>query len=225
MNPDAVAQAFLRAMTQGRAFSWRAALLDTVPAWMALAMLVPLVVALARTVRLPTPTELYANGPHVATRQFEIGNVDLSEETSVGIDVSLRKTEGRVKGQINLFRNAFEGYIFDMPTGDEEDELPVFRYVQDDARFSGVEIETHTELWHEGEHHMELELSGDYVRGELVNGGALPRGGQQGEQDAGRADVHLAHLADRDQGERREDDRQVRAVRLQAQRRGRRGRK
>lgn len=132
-------------------------------------------VSLARTVRLPTPTELYANGPHVATRQFEIGNVDLSEETSFGIDVSLRKTEGRVKGQINLFRNAFDGYIFDMPTGDEEDELPVFRYVQDDARFSGVEIETHTELWHEGEHHMELELSGDYVRGELVNGGALPR--------------------------------------------------
>lgn len=132
-------------------------------------------VSLARTVRLPTATELYANGPHVATRQFEIGDVDLSEETSVGLDLSLRKTAGRVKGEINLFHNTFDAYIYDKPTGEEEDELPVFQYVQSDARFSGLEIETHTELWHEGEHHMELELSGDYVRGELVNGGNLPR--------------------------------------------------
>ena len=132
-------------------------------------------VSLARTVRMPTATELYANGPHVATRQFEIGDVDLSEETSVGIDVSLRKTEGRVKGQINLFRNAFDGYIYDRPTGDEEDELPVFQYVQDDARFSGIELETHTELWHAGDHHLELELGGDYVRASLADGGDLPR--------------------------------------------------
>lgn len=132
-------------------------------------------VSLARTVRLPTATELYANGPHVATRQFEIGNVDLSEETSFGVDVSLRKTAGRVKGQINLFRNAFDGYIYDQPTGDEEDELPVFQYVQNDARFTGIEIETHSELWHAGEHHLELELAGDYVRASLADGGDLPR--------------------------------------------------
>ncbi|HVE73012.1 MAG TPA: TonB-dependent receptor [Thermoanaerobaculia bacterium] len=132
-------------------------------------------VSLARTVRMPTATELYANGPHVATRQFEVGDVDLSEETGLGIDVSLRKIAGRVKGQINLFRNSFDGYIYDRPTGNDEDDLPVFQYVQDDARFSGIELETHTELWHEGDHHLELELGGDYVRGRLTDGGDLPR--------------------------------------------------
>ncbi|HEX6096455.1 MAG TPA: TonB-dependent receptor [Thermoanaerobaculia bacterium] len=131
--------------------------------------------SLARTVRLPTASELYAFGPHVATRQFEIGNADLSEETSLGIDLSLRKTAGRVRGQINLFRNTFDGYIYDAPAGEEEDELPVFRYVQADARFTGVELETHTELWHEGDHHLEIDLGGDYVRGTLAGGGDLPR--------------------------------------------------
>jgi iron complex outermembrane receptor protein len=131
--------------------------------------------SLARTVRMPTASELYANGPHLATRQFEVGDVSLSEETSLGIDVSLRKTAGRVKGQINLFRNSFDGYIYDQPTGQEEDGLPRFQYVQNDARFSGVELETHTELWHEGEHHLELELGGDYVRGRLIDGDDLPR--------------------------------------------------
>ncbi len=131
--------------------------------------------SLARTVRIPTASELYAFGPHVATRQFEIGNAELSEETSFGIDLSLRKNIGRVQGQINIFRNSFDGYIYDAPTGEVEDDLPVFRYVQDDARFTGIELETHTELWHEGEHHLELEVGGDYVRGRLVDGGDLPR--------------------------------------------------
>lgn len=46
------AQSYLRAVMQGRAFSFRQGLLDAVPAWLVLALLAPLVVALAHTVRL-----------------------------------------------------------------------------------------------------------------------------------------------------------------------------
>jgi iron complex outermembrane receptor protein len=131
--------------------------------------------SLARATRLPTATELYANGPHTATGQFEIGDVNLDEETSLGLDVSFRKTAGRLRGQINLFNSSFDGYIFDAPTGEEEDGLPVFRYVQADATFRGIEIDGHAEIWHSGSNHLELEAGADYVRAELDEGGNLPR--------------------------------------------------
>jgi iron complex outermembrane recepter protein len=131
--------------------------------------------SLARAVRLPTATELYADGPHAATMQFEIGNPDLREEKTLGIDLSFRRTIGRFRGQLNLFNNAFDGYIYESPTGDEEDELPVFEFVQRDARFRGVEVETHTHLVSRGSSHLELDVSADYVRATLSGGANLPR--------------------------------------------------
>jgi iron complex outermembrane receptor protein len=132
--------------------------------------------SLARAVRLPNATELFANGPHAATSQFEVGNPSLNEETALGIDVSLRKTAGRFRGVLNVFQNYFDGYIFEAPTGEERDELPVFAYQQADARFRGIEIDTHTELWHAGEQHIELEAGADLVNATLENGGGnLPR--------------------------------------------------
>ena len=132
-------------------------------------------VSIARAVRLPTATELYANGPHAATRQFEIGNPMLDEETSLGVDLSLRKTAGRINGQINLFNNQFDGYIFDAPTDEIADDLPVFRFIQADARFRGIELDSHIELWHQGSRHLELEAGADYVEATLSGGSNLPR--------------------------------------------------
>ena len=131
--------------------------------------------SVARAVRIPTASELYANGPHAATRQFEIGDPTLDTETSVGIDLSLRKTAGRFRGELSVFQNRFDGYIYETPTGAEEDELPVFQFVQTDARFRGVELDTHTELFHAGDHHLELEAGADAVRATLAGGGNLPR--------------------------------------------------
>lgn len=131
--------------------------------------------SLTRAVRAPTAQELFANGPHIATGQFEVGDPNLDEEISLGFDASLRKTSGRVRGELSMFENRFDGYIFEQPTADEEDELPVFRYEQRDARFRGFEVDTHTELAHWGENHLELELGADYVRATLDGGGDLPR--------------------------------------------------
>ncbi len=132
-------------------------------------------VSVARAVRAPTAEELYANGPHIATRSFEIGNPDFDEETSLGIDLSFRKTEGRLKGELNLFAQRFDDFIFERPTGEEEDELPVFQFEQADARFNGAEAHADIELFHTEPHHFDLELSADYVRGSLAGGGNLPR--------------------------------------------------
>ena len=60
------AQSYLRAVMQGRLFSWRQGLLDALPAWMALALLAPLVIALAHAVRLDRGHKTLAIAIHLA---------------------------------------------------------------------------------------------------------------------------------------------------------------
>ncbi len=125
--------------------------------------------SLARSVKFPGGEELYSNGPHFATQAFEVGNLDLDEETSVGLDLSLRRTEGRVTGELTAFRNDFSDYIFQEFTGAEEDGLPELAYTQADADFSGFELEVDVELLERGHNHLGLELLADSVRAELAD--------------------------------------------------------
>jgi iron complex outermembrane receptor protein len=121
----------------------------------------------ARSTKLPNAEELFSNGPHLATQAFEIGDPDLGKEKSLGFDVSLRKRTGPVTGELNLFLNRFDGFIYEEATGEEEDGLQVFRYLQRDADFRGGEAQVRIELFHSEPHHFELDLMADYVRAEL----------------------------------------------------------
>jgi iron complex outermembrane recepter protein len=131
--------------------------------------------SIARAVRLPTAEELYSDGPHAATRAFEIGDPFLDEEVSLGFDLSFRRSIGHLHGEINLFHTRFDGYIFLRPTGTEEDHLPVFVHTQGDATFRGFEVDAHYDLWHSERHHVEVRFGGDYVEAELRDGTNLPR--------------------------------------------------
>jgi iron complex outermembrane receptor protein len=132
--------------------------------------------SLARSEKLPNAEELFSNGPHVATRAYEVGDPDLGKEKSLGLDLSLRRIEGPVHGQLNVFVNDFSDYIYEDFTGEEEDGLAVVQYRQADARFWGAELEAHVELLHAEPRHLDLELSGDFVCAELTGPGtALPR--------------------------------------------------
>lgn len=132
--------------------------------------------SLARGVKLPNAEELFANGPHVATRAFEVGDPTLEEETALGLDLTLRRNGEPVDGSFTVFATRYDDFILDLPTGEVVDGLPVFRFAAQDAEFRGVEGELHLELWHGEPHHLELELSGDYVRAEnRETGEALPR--------------------------------------------------
>jgi iron complex outermembrane receptor protein len=126
-------------------------------------------VTVARSVKLPNAEELYSNGPHIATRAFEIGDPDLDKETSFGVDLALRKNTGRFTGALTLFGNWFDKYIFDELTGEEEDGLTVVQFVQRDAQFLGAEVEAHIDLYESEPHHLDLELSGDLVRATLTD--------------------------------------------------------
>jgi iron complex outermembrane receptor protein len=81
-----------------------------------------------------------------------------------------------VRGEASLFVNRFDDYIFEEVTGEEENGLPVARFVQADARFVGGEAGATVELLHGEPHHLDLELTADVVRAVLRGTGEnLPR--------------------------------------------------
>lgn len=131
---------------------------------------------LARSARLPNAAELFSDGPHVATRAFEIGDPDLEQETSWGVDLSLGKREGPVTARLDLFANRFDGYIYEAFTGEVEDGLDVIQFVQADSEFLGAELQGTVDLVHRGSRHLDFEVIADYVRAELrTTGEPLPR--------------------------------------------------
>lgn len=124
---------------------------------------------LARTTKLPNVQELFANGPHVATGVFEIGDPALDKEVSTGVDLSVHRTGGIVSGTVSLFYNRISDFIYERFTGEFEDDLQVIRYSQANARFWGAEGHLDLELVHVGPHHVALELGADYVRADLTD--------------------------------------------------------
>lgn len=132
--------------------------------------------SIARSTKLPNAEELFSNGPHIATNAFEIGDPDLDEETSLGADLTLRKVSGRLTGEVTVFANHFDDFIFEQSTDEEEDELPVFRYVQRDAEFRGAELTGVYQIYHGEPDHVDVEFGADFVRAELSDTGEpLPR--------------------------------------------------
>jgi iron complex outermembrane recepter protein len=132
--------------------------------------------SVARTERLPNVQELYSDGPHIATRAYEIGNETLGKERSTGLDLALRRRAGAVTGEISLFTNRFGNFIFEEATGEIDDGLPVYQYVSRRARFYGGEIETVFHLHEDRDHSFDLRLVYDWVRAtDRTTDQALPR--------------------------------------------------
>lgn len=137
----------------------------------------------AYTERAPNESELFAFGPHLATRQFEVGDATLDKERGLNLEGTLRWQSDRLKLGVNVFRTSFSDFIYLAPGAfddegtpvEEEDGLPVFVFSQDDATFTGGELY--------GEYLIDSNLLGadwtlksglDYVRAELDSGGDVP---------------------------------------------------
>jgi iron complex outermembrane receptor protein len=135
-----------------------------------------LALSLSANERAPNAQELFADGPHVGTHTFEVGDPALGVEKSTGFDLSLRKRRGFVTGEVSVFVNRFNGYIFEQNTGDEEDGLPVFAYVQRDAKLYGGEAELTFHLHGTKSYIADLRLFADSVRAtNTTDGTPLPR--------------------------------------------------
>ncbi len=129
----------------------------------------------SRAERAPTAEELFANGPHPATQQFEIGDPDLSVEGAWGLEGYVRGTLGGVQLGLSVFRDWFSDYVFLQATGDVEDGLPVYRQMQQDADYFGVEGEITAPLFRAGGVTVVADGKGDYIRATLDDGSPVPR--------------------------------------------------
>ncbi len=136
---------------------------------------VKLGVNLSRSERAPSAEELLSNGPHIATQAFEVGNPDLDKEKSWGGELYVRMSSPDHQISASIFANDFDDFIFQDATGEEEDELPLFRYVQKDARYYGFELSGSTTLARTGGWKILADGVADYVRASVKDGGPVPR--------------------------------------------------
>jgi iron complex outermembrane receptor protein len=117
--------------------------------------------------RAPGVDELFANGPHVATRVFEVGDSSLNTESSVHVEFGVRAEFGGLTGSATVFTDQFDNYIYQANSGLEEDGLPLLLWAQQDADFVGAEVELRYDFEPNRSGHWQVFSFGDIVDGEL----------------------------------------------------------
>ena len=132
-------------------------------------------VNLSRVARAPSAEELFSDGPHIATQAYELGDPDLVKESAWGVELFARGKVGRAEFSLAAYKNWFDNYIYLSETGAEEDGLPVFAYLQDDATYTGFEGEVTYDIVDTGPLTVSTDLRGEYVRAKLSDGTSLPR--------------------------------------------------
>ena len=143
------------------------------------------IIGAARSERAPTVEELYSNVDngacglkddhdyvfHAATNLYELGNVDLDNETSNNIELGYRIDQGVMSASFSAYYNEIDDYIALTLTGEEHMEAPVAAYMQKDATFKGLEGRVSFDIMDGGE----LSFFGDVVDADFDTGGNLPR--------------------------------------------------
>lgn len=127
------------------------------------------------TERAPNESELFADGPHLATEQYEVGDRDLNKESALNFEGSVRWRNDHLRLGASLFVTDFSDFVYLNPVGIVQDDLPVFQFVQQDAQFLGGEVY--------GEYVLNagplgadwaFDASVDFVDAELDSGGNVP---------------------------------------------------
>ena len=128
---------------------------------------------LTTATRMPTAEELYANGLHMATATYELGNSKLRAERSNNIDLGLERKfdpQGNTIASVNLYRNHIANYIYGK-TVDAVDGLQLLQYSQQTATFTGLEAK----VQHKINANWRATVWGDMVHARLDDGSHIPR--------------------------------------------------
>ena len=150
---------------------------------------------LAYTERAPKDYELYANGPHIATRAYEFGDNTLAKEKATQLDIGVAWKSAFDSLAFNVYSSNFKNYIGlvqsagvtrnqsdgelnpvddgngnSVGTGAAFSPLNEFRYLQTRARFTGFEASGNIRLI-EGASPIDLALRADSVKAVNLNTG------------------------------------------------------
>jgi iron complex outermembrane receptor protein len=134
--------------------------------------------SLTRTERAPNFQELFADGPHMGTDAYEVGDRTLGKEKGVGLELELAKTRGAVSGSFSVYYNRFSSFIAQQRAGfgpdltavggpnysSGVDQLARYDFVSVPADFYGAEAKVNFQLRDEAASKCGLEFFGDTVR-------------------------------------------------------------
>lgn len=120
-----------------------------------------LVSSVGRGFRAPAAPDLFANGFHEGTRAFERGNPNLRVETSLNTDLGLRIEAANLTGEVSVFNNAIDDYIYLRPFGTGGAAFDSLEVVQGNALLRGAEarLAWRAQPW------LTLQGAGDIVHG------------------------------------------------------------
>ena len=141
--------------------------------------------------RAPSAQELYSYGAHESTATFDIGNPNLSKETSHNLEFNIQKNSGLLRSKASIYANRFNNYIYGYYTGSainnggqQGDGFNVVTAQQAAATIKGIEGEL-TYNWNQTG--LGSRVFGDASQGTFDAGGNLPL------QPAPRLGAELAH--------------------------------
>jgi iron complex outermembrane receptor protein len=97
--------------------------------------------SLSHNERAPAIDELFSQGPHGGSESFNIGNPDLKKEAGNGLELSVHHTTGPVHVQGSIYYSRFSNFIYQAPTGEIRDGLPVYAYNEGKANYYGFEVQ------------------------------------------------------------------------------------
>lgn len=115
--------------------------------------------------RNPNPSELFSDGLHHSTGIIELGNLNLTKEQSTKLAVTFQKKYDRFSFEVNPYLNYIKDYIYLEPKDFEtttRGAFPVWEYKQTNARFIGIDFQTHWNITNQWQHLFALA----YVHGE-----------------------------------------------------------
>ena len=121
--------------------------------------------------RAPNLSELFSDGVHHGTAQYEIGDRNLNEEKNFQTEISISSFGSDSSFGLDVFYNSVQDYIYLEPAGQTMSSMPVYNYSQADASLMGGELyfSKSTSLdW------LSYKTSFEYVSGEKAEGGYLP---------------------------------------------------
>lgn len=129
----------------------------------------------AHTERAPSAEELFANGPHIGTAAFEVGDPSLKIERVWSVEGILRGETGPFKFEASVFHNWYSNFVYEVSTGVFEEGLPVFEIRQADARLYGFEAQAEIALAKPGAWTVSGTALVDYVHADVTGVGPAPR--------------------------------------------------
>ena len=139
----------------------------------------------SRVERAPSSTELFMNGPHLATGRYEVGDSTLDSERSNNIDLSFNFQKNGVFGKWTFFWNNVDNYIYLLDEteeqhaahqneGEDHDGLILANYLQKDAMLDGYEFEI-GKVFEFGNGNLTASYGRDTVEGKFDQSSHIPR--------------------------------------------------